>query len=58
MRRPAKFTQADLKRAVSGATSAGILIRRIEIDPATGKIVILPFSDRLEHDNDAWEDLE
>lgn len=52
-----RFTQADLKRAVSGAVSAGVLIGRIEIEP-NGKIVILPINDKLAHDNDEWVDLE
>jgi len=55
--RPAKFTQADLKRAVSGVVAAGVLIGRIEIDP-NGKIVILPATGKPEHDNDEWADLE
>lgn len=36
----AKFTQADVKRAVKGALDAGMRIGGIEIDP-NGKIVVL-----------------
>ena len=38
--RPASFRQADVSRAVKGATAAGLTIGRIEIDP-TGKIVLV-----------------
>jgi hypothetical protein len=54
--RPVRFTQADLKRAVAGATAAGMLVGRIEIEP-NGKIVILPRTDKPTHDNDEWADL-
>lgn len=56
MSKPARFTQADLRRAISGATAAGVLVGRIEIEP-NGKIVILPRTDKPEHDNDEWVDL-
>jgi hypothetical protein len=38
--RPASFRQADVSRAVKGATAAGLTIGRIEID-LTGKIVLV-----------------
>lgn len=56
MSKPVRFTQADLRRAVAGVVSAGVLIGRIEIDP-NGKIVILPATGKPEHDNDEWADL-
>ena len=43
----ARFTQADLKRAVAGVAAAGVPIGRIEIDP-NGLIVILPMNDNKE----------
>lgn len=54
----ARFTQADLKRAVAGVVSAGQAIARIEID-REGKIVIIPgpTQTRLGNDNE-WADLE
>lgn len=54
----ARFTQADLKRAVAGVVSAGQAIERIEID-REGKIVIIPApsQSRVGNDNE-WADLE
>jgi hypothetical protein len=40
--RKVRFRQADLRRAVRGVTSAGIAIGRIEIERATGNIIITP----------------
>lgn len=53
----ARFTKADLKRAVSGVEAAGMSVGRIEIDP-NGKIVILPARRNHKPDNDEWADLE
>lgn len=53
----ARFKQADIRRAVTGALSAGLGIRKIEID-RDGKIVIIPAStEKPEADNDEWADL-
>jgi len=46
-RRPARFTQADVTRAVKGAASAGLRVGRIEITPE-GKIVLE--ADDAQHD--------
>ena len=35
------FKRSDVERAVLGARAAGIVIERIEIDPKTGRIVIV-----------------
>ncbi len=40
MARSHRFNQADLTRAVKGATAAGMKVARIEID-ADGKIVLV-----------------
>ncbi len=37
--RPAKFTQADLTRALKGAISAGLTVAGFSIDP-NGRIVV------------------
>jgi hypothetical protein len=44
-RRPAAFRQSDLQRALRAAKAAGIEISRVEIDPLTGKIVIIAACD-------------
>jgi hypothetical protein len=35
------FRQADLQRALRAATSAGLKVVRFEVDPVTGKFVII-----------------
>lgn len=39
-RSPATFTQADVSRAVKGASAAGVVIGRVEVD-RSGRIVII-----------------
>jgi len=39
-RNPAHFSQSDIRRAVQGATAAGLTVARVEIDP-DGRIVIV-----------------
>jgi len=39
-RRPSKFRQTDLTRAVKGTRAAGLEIQRVEVD-ADGKIVLV-----------------
>ena len=40
MRRPARFLQSDVRRAVQGAMDAGLVVARVEVD-LQGKIVIV-----------------
>lgn len=54
---PARFKQADIKRAAAGVVGAGLSIAKIEIDPQ-GKIVIIPGSPRAKGESDEWRDLE
>jgi hypothetical protein len=44
MRRPSKFKKTDLTRAAKAVLAAGVGIARIEIDPVSGKITIIPGS--------------
>jgi hypothetical protein len=37
----ATFRQADLQRALRAAKSSGVEVARIEIEPASGKIIIV-----------------
>ena len=41
-RRPCAFTQRDIARAVRGAEAAGIRVARVDIEPNTGRISIVP----------------
>jgi len=36
-----RFRQADLQRALRAAKAEGVAIERIEIEPATGKIIVI-----------------
>jgi hypothetical protein len=57
MSRRTAFRQADVSRAVKGATSAGVTISRIEID-AAGKIVIVAgvsAESKVDDDYAAWK---
>jgi hypothetical protein len=40
-RRPCSFRESDVKRAIRAARSAGIEIARVEIDPSTGRIIVI-----------------
>lgn len=56
MARNVIFRQADVKRAVKGAISAGMAIGRVELDAQSGKIIILCHKDEPEPVNalDKW----
>ena len=57
MTAPARFKEADLKRAATGLRKAGYGIAKIEIDP-TGKIVIIPGAPEQVGESNEWSDLE
>ena len=40
-RTAAAFREADVKRALRGAALGGLKVTRVELDPATGLIVLL-----------------
>jgi hypothetical protein len=41
MKRRKPFTQADVSRALKGAQCAGLKVERFEVDPVTGKIIVI-----------------
>ena len=55
-RRPKAFKQHDVTRALRGAKAAGLEIGAVEIDPASGKIVIRPGAPApaAGHELDQW----
>lgn len=57
MTAPARFREADIRRAASGVIRAGIPIARIEIDHS-GKIVIIPGTPIAAKESGEWADLE
>jgi hypothetical protein len=56
MARAIPFKQADVSRAIKGAIVGGMNIGRVEIDPSSGKIVILPPDAKAQEENplDKW----
>ena len=56
------FTKRDVQRAIAGAREGGMVIGRAEIDPRTGRIVILSATetsaqgDALDEELRAWRD--
>ena len=40
MTAPARFTQADMKRAAAGVAKAGLPVARVEVEP-DGRIVVI-----------------
>jgi len=57
MSAPARFREADIRRAAAGVQRAGIQIARIEIDHS-GKIVIIPGLPTQGRESDEWRDLD
>lgn len=55
MNAPARFKEADVVRAVRGATKAGMRVGRVEIDP-NGKIVILSESIAPAVERNEWDE--
>ncbi|MDF2371981.1 MAG: hypothetical protein P1V21_14460 [Rhizobiaceae bacterium] len=46
------FKQIDISRAVKGATRAGMEVGRVEIDPVTGKIILVASQANPDPEND------
>jgi hypothetical protein len=55
MRKPCAFKQRDIARAMRGAQAAGLKIERVDIDPITGKISIVPAAEwKNDSELDRW----
>jgi hypothetical protein len=55
-RAPATFRKADLRRAVEAVVAAGQTVARVEVDPATGRIVVVTIADLVEHrEENSWD---
>jgi hypothetical protein len=57
MTRAARFTKADVRRAVTGVAAAGLNVASVRIHP-NGHIEVLLGKAKTSHDNDEWADLE
>lgn len=57
MSKPARFTQADVRRAVIGATAAGQPVSSVRVHP-NGYIEVLFGKPKEAHQSDEWSDLE
>ena len=57
MSRAARFTKADIRRAIAGAIAAGQPVASYRIHP-NGYIEVLLGKPKPAHDNDEWADLE
>lgn len=57
MSKAARFTKADVQRAVAGATAAGQPVSSVRIHP-NGFIEVLLGKPRQPHDAGEWADLE
>jgi hypothetical protein len=40
--RPSRISQIEIKRTLQAALSAGLRIGRVEVDHATGRVVVIP----------------
>ena len=55
-----RFSQGDVTRAYRGAAKAGMSVQRIEICPATGRIVIIagpPLPADLSGEPNEWDEV-
>lgn len=54
--RQARFRKVDLTRAIAAAKAGGLAIGKVEIDPISGKIVLVAASKQPAADNavDEW----
>jgi hypothetical protein len=57
MTRAARFSKADVRRAVTGVAASGLPVASVRIHP-NGHIEVLLGKPKPAHDNDEWADLE
>jgi hypothetical protein len=57
MSAPARFTKADVRRAVTGVAAAGLPVASVRIHP-NGHIEVLLGKPKEAHQSDEWADLE
>ncbi len=53
--RPAQVTETEVKRAVKGALAGGLRIARVEVDPRTGRIVLIPEGAGHDASQNPWD---
>ncbi|MHC2332814.1 putative membrane protein YgcG [Bradyrhizobium sp. USDA 4454] len=53
------FKQGDLAKAIKAAVKSGVKLRRVEIDPATGRIILFPGEpDPTGASGNEWDDVK
>lgn len=53
----ARFTKADMKRAVGGVVAAGLDVRKVEIDHEGKIVIVIGQISNQAKDDDEWSDL-
>lgn len=53
--RPASVTVSEIKRTIAGAVAAGFAVGRIEVDHATGKVILFPAGEADSAEPNEWD---
>jgi hypothetical protein len=56
-RRPMPFKQSEVARVVRAVESRGLNVRRVDVEPRTGKISILTGSDKDAASDNPWDEV-
>jgi hypothetical protein len=43
---PVRFKQSEMQRAIRGAQAEGLQVGRVEVDPVSGKIIVVTVTDQ------------